>query len=107
MYVKTERRLLLLIMCLLTPLEPEQKIKKIRIRENSLQPAATVDDIKSSMMSLRLGTVSPMGMRKATSSQSLNSEEGEREGGRGRRGGKRGVRGPGNFHPHPPPLLSY
>ncbi len=54
--------------------EPENKIRNLKIRESSTQPVATVDDIKASVMSLRLGTISPLGMRKATSSQSLNGE---------------------------------
>ena len=54
--------------------QPENKIKTIKIRESSTQPQASVDDIKASMMSLRLGAISPAGMRKATSSQSLNSK---------------------------------
>ena len=51
--------------------EPENKIKNIKIRESSNQPVASVDDIKASMMSLKLG---PTGIKKATSSQSLNSQ---------------------------------
>ncbi len=54
------------------PPEPENRIKKIKIKERSVD-TATVDDIKASVMSLKIGSNSP-GMRKATSSQSLNSE---------------------------------
>ena len=54
--------------------EPENKIRNIKIKESSDQPVASVDDIKASVMGLRLGTISPLGMKKATSSQSLNSE---------------------------------
>ncbi|XP_064386367.1 F-BAR domain only protein 2-like [Halichondria panicea] len=50
--------------------EPENRIKKIKIKERSVD-TATVDDIKASVMSLKIGSNSP-GMRKATSSQSLN-----------------------------------
>lgn len=52
--------------------EPESRIKKITIREKSMDTQqASVDDIKASMMSIKLSS-SPAGMRKTTSSQSLN-----------------------------------
>ncbi len=53
--------------------EPGSRIKKITIRDKSVDTQATVDDIKASVMSLKIGSNSP-GIRKATSSQSLNSE---------------------------------
>ena len=45
----------------------------------SERPTATVDDIKASVMSLKLGRTSPS-IRKATSSQSLHSELGGKGG---------------------------
>ena len=51
--------------------EPDSRIKNIKIRETAEHPAATVDDIKASVMSLRLGAISP-GMKKATSTHSLS-----------------------------------
>ena len=56
-----------------THTEPENKIKKLTIRQIADIPQASVDDIKASVMSLRVGAISP-GIRKATSSQSLNCE---------------------------------
>lgn len=53
--------------------ESDRQIKKITIRQSAEKPQATVDDIKASVMSLKLQPVS-QGMRKATSSQSLNSK---------------------------------
>ena len=51
--------------------ETETRIKSIKIKETAGHPQATVDDIKASVMSLRLGAVSP-GIKKATSTHSLN-----------------------------------
>ena len=48
-----------------------------------------MDDIKASVMSLKLGRTSPS-IRKATSSQSLHSELGGRERGEGEERGGRG-----------------
>ena len=53
--------------------DSDSQIKKITIRQSAEKPQATVDDIKASVMSLRLQPVS-QGMRKATSSQSLNGK---------------------------------
>lgn len=51
--------------------EPESRIKNIKIKEKTEQPQATVDELKASVMSLRLGTTSP-GIKKATSTHSLD-----------------------------------
>ena len=51
--------------------EPESRIKTIKIKDTAEHPQATVDDIKASVMSLRLGATSP-GIKKATSTHSLN-----------------------------------
>ena len=55
----------------LSCLEPESRIKTIKIKDTAGHPQATVDDIKASVMSLRLGATSP-GIKKATSTHSLN-----------------------------------
>ena len=56
--------------------EKEPNIKNIHIKQTSDVSSATVDDIKASVMTLRLGSPSPSSgmIRKATSSQSLNSK---------------------------------
>jgi len=56
--------------------ERENKIKKVKISEKSTQPVATIDDLKATVKTLKLGAVTPPGMRKASSSQSLNSKFG-------------------------------
>jgi len=54
--------------------ERDRKLKRIQIKLAPEQPTATVDDIKASVMSLRLGRTSPSpNIRKATSSQSLHT----------------------------------
>ena len=52
-------------------LEPESRIKNIKIKDTASHPQATVDELKASVMSLRLGAGSP-GIKKATSTHSLN-----------------------------------
>ena len=73
--------------------ERDRKLRKIQIKVASERPTATVDDIKASVMSLKLGRTSPS-IRKATSSQSLHSELGGR-GWEGVGGGGRGWEGRG------------